>query len=173
MKKLMMCAASLMLCSALGAQDFKINSSGYFEDNGANVMVFSDVYPEGHQGGVTLVLNGDRRAAAGDVRFEISQGQWQGLPKMRGRVVDEANNEIRVTLSYPDSTKHMAGFNPMLYPDFVFSYTIKVKGEKDYLVLTVDLDQPVPERFADKLGFNLELVPSTLLGLSLIHIYMQ
>lgn len=52
----------------------------------------------------------------------------------------------------------------MLYPDFVFGYTIKVKGEKDYLVLTVDLDQPVPERFAGKLGFNLELVPSTLLG---------
>ena len=54
--------------------------------------------------------------------------------------------------------------NPMLYPDFVFGYTIKVKGEKDYLVLTVDLDHPVPERFAGKLGFNLELVPSTLLG---------
>ena len=127
-------------------------------------MVFSDVYPEGHQGGLTLVLNGDRRAANGDVRFEISQGQWQGLPKMRSRVVDEADNEIRVTLSYPDSAKHMAGFNPMLYPDFVFGYTIKVKGEKDYLVLTVDLDQPVPERFAGKLGFNLELVPSDFAG---------
>ncbi len=109
-------------------------------------------------------MNGDRRAAGGDVRFEISQGQWQGLPKMRKRVVDEAANEIRVTLSYPDSAKHMAGFNPMLYPDFAFGYTIKVKGEKDYLVLTVDLDRPVPERFAGKLGFNLELVPSTLLG---------
>ena len=164
MKKLIMGAASLMLCAGLQPQDFKINPSGYFENQGANVMVFSDVYPEGHQGGVTLVLNGDRRAAGGDVRFEISQGQWQGLPKMRSRVVDEANNEIRVTLSYPDSTKHMTGFNPMIYPDFVFGYTIKVKGEKDYLVLTVDLDQPVPERFAGKLGFNLELVPSTLLG---------
>lgn len=164
MKKLIIGAASLMLCAGLQAQDFKINPSGYFENHGANVMVFSDVYPEGHQGGVTLVLNGDRRAAGGDVRFEISQGQWQGLPKMRKRVVDEAANEIRVTLSYPDSAKHMAGFNPMLYPDFAFGYTIKVKGEKDYLVLTVDLDRPVPERFAGKLGFNLELVPSTLLG---------
>lgn len=139
MKKLIIGAASLMLCAGLQAQDFKINPSGYFENHGANVMVFSDVYPEGHQGGVTLVLNGDRRAAGGDVRFEISQGQWQGLPKMRKRVVDEAANEIRVTLSYPDSAKHMAGFNPMLYPDFAFGYTIKVKGEKDYLVLTVDL----------------------------------
>lgn len=146
MKKFIAGAASLMLCMGLHAQDFRINPSGYFENGGANVMVFSDVYPEGHQGGLTLVLNGDRRAANGDVRFEISQGQWQGLPKMRSRVVDEADNEIRVTLSYPDSAKHMAGFNPMIYPDFVFGYTIKVKGEKDYLVLTVDLDQPVPER---------------------------
>lgn len=92
MKKLIIGAASLMLCAGLQAQDFKINPSGYFENHGANVMVFSDVYPEGHQGGVTLVLNGDRRAAGGDVRFEISQGQWQGLPKMRKRVVDEAAN---------------------------------------------------------------------------------
>ena len=108
MKKFIAGAASLMLCMGLHAQDFRINPSGYFENGGANVMVFSDVYPEGHQGGLTLVLNGDRRAAGGDVRFEISQGQWQGLPKMRKRVVDEAANEIRVTLSYPDSAKHMA-----------------------------------------------------------------
>lgn len=66
MKKLIIGAASLMLCAGLQAQDFKINPSGYFENHGANVMVFSDVYPEGHQGGVTLVLNGDRRAAGGD-----------------------------------------------------------------------------------------------------------
>ncbi len=164
MRRFIAVLSALVLCTGLQAQDFKINQSGYFDNNGANVMVFSDVYPEGHQGGVTLVSNGDRRAANGDVRFEVSPGQWQGLPKMRRRVVDEANNEIRVTLSYPDSAKHMAGFNPMLYPDFVFGYTIKVKGEKDYLVLTVDLDQPVPERFAGKLGFNLELVPSALLG---------
>lgn len=163
-KQLLSFATALLFATGLEAQNFKLNSSGYFENAGANVMVFSDVYPEGHQGGVTLVTNGNRRAAGGDVRFEVSQGQWQALPKLRSRVVDEIANEIRVTLSYPDSTKHMAGFNPMLYPDFVFNYTIKVKGEDDHLVLTVDLDQPVPERFAGKLGFNLELVPSTLLG---------
>ena len=50
MKKLIIGAASLMLCAGLQAQDFKINPSGYFENHGANVMVFSDVYPEGHQG---------------------------------------------------------------------------------------------------------------------------
>lgn len=164
MKKIIASVASLLLCTAMTAQDFKLNSSGYFESYGANVMVFSDVYPEGHQGGVTLVLNDNRKAANGDVRFEISQGQWQGLPKVLNRIVDPTHNEISVTLCYPDTTKHMSGFNPMLYPDFAFNYTVKVKGENDCLILTVDLDQPVPERFAGKLGFNLELVPSTLLG---------
>ena len=164
MKKTNLCLAFLMLVLSVSAQNFKINSSGYFEDHGANIMVFSDMYPEGHQGGITLVLNGNRWAASGDVRFEASQGQWQGLPKMRSRVVDRENNEIKVTLSYPDSSKHLSGFNPAIYPDFVFSYTIKVKGEQDHVVVTVDLDQPVPERFAGKLGFNLELVPPTLIG---------
>lgn len=165
MRRFLFCAAASLLCS-LGttAQDFKLNEADYFENQGAGIMVFDDVYPEGHQGGITIATHGNRRAAVGDVRFEISQGQWQGLPKMRSRVVDKDANEIRVTLSYPDSAKHMAGFNPMLYPDFAFNYTIRVKGEGDHLVVTVDLDRPVPERFAGKLGFNLELVPPTLLG---------
>ena len=118
-KSILFCL-SLTLSLSLNAQSFKLNSSEYFENEGSNVMVFSDVYPEGHQGGVTIVLNGDRRAANGDVRFEVSQGQWQGLPKLRKRSVDIEDNSISVLLSYPDSSKHMSGFNPMLYPDFAF-----------------------------------------------------
>lgn len=154
----------LAACPRAGAQDFKINDLGYFENAGAGVMVYSDAYPEGHQGGLTLVLNGHRRAANGDVKFEVSQGQWQGLPRRLSRTVDQGMQEIRVVQSYPDSSHHLAGFNPALYPDFVFEYTVSVKAEGDHLVLTVDLDRPVPETFAGKLGFNLELVPSTLLG---------
>lgn len=146
------------------AQSFRVNNAGYFEKEGANIMVFSDHYPEGHQGGITLVLNGERRAANGDVRFEVSPGQWQALPKLRKRVVDSGSNTIQVTLSYPDSTKHMAGFNPTLYPDFVFSYSIEAKGVADGVELTVTIDKPMPVWLAGKLGFNLEWVPSTLLG---------
>ena len=72
MKKFIAGAASLMLCMGLHAQDFRINPSGYFENGGANVMVFSDVYPEGHQGGLTLVLNG--RAVAGIAQDEKPGG---------------------------------------------------------------------------------------------------
>ncbi|MDH6303424.1 endoglucanase [Parabacteroides sp. PF5-5] len=155
-----LCIASLSLYS----QGFKINSADYFQNEGANVMVFSDVYPEGHQGGVTLVMNSFRLAANGDIRFEVSQGQWQGLPKLRKRTVDKAGNNISVTLSYPDSSKHKAGFNPMLYLDYAFNYTINVKGEGENIIVTVDLDTPVPERFAGKIGFNLELFPGILMG---------
>ena len=158
------CVLLSAVCMRTGAQDFRLNEKEYFENAGAGVMVFSDNYSEGHQGGVTLVLNGHRRAANGDVRFEVSQGQWQGLPRRRSRKVDPEAQEIRVVESYPDSSHHLSGFNPALYPDFAFEYTISVKAEGDHVVLTVDLDKPVPETFAGKLGFNLELVPSTLLG---------
>ena len=130
MKRLLLCTTASLLCSlGMTAQNFKLNESGYFENGGANVMVFDDIYPEGHQGGVTIATHGNRRAAVGDVRFEISQGQWQGLPKLRGRVVDRDANEIHVSLSYPDTARHQTGFNPMLYPDFAFGYTVSVRGE--------------------------------------------
>ncbi|MCC8153226.1 MAG: hypothetical protein LIP01_02835 [Tannerellaceae bacterium] len=50
-------------------------------------------------------MNSDRVAANGDIRFEASPGQWQPLPVLCKRVVDEVNNKIEVTLSYPDSAK--------------------------------------------------------------------
>jgi hypothetical protein len=50
-------------CAPARAQDFRINQKEYFENAGAGVMVYSDACPEGHQGGVTLVLNGHRPRA--------------------------------------------------------------------------------------------------------------
>jgi len=146
------------------SQNFKINRDGYFKNEGVDVMVFSDIYPEGHQGGMTIVMNGNRVAANGDIRLEASPGQWQPFPKFLNRKVDEAGNSIRVALCYPDSAKHLAGFNPTIYPDYVFNYEVNVKSEGDHLVVTVDLDKPVPEKYAGKVGFNLELYPGSLLG---------
>jgi len=159
-----LCFFVSMHFSVVWAQEFKLNSDGYFRNEGVDVMVFSDVYPEGHQGGMTLIMNSDRIAANGDIRFEASPGQWQPLPVMESRKIDEKDNRITVTLSYPDSSKHMAGFNPKLYPDYVFQYTIRVKGEGNYVLVTVDLDHPVPEKYEGKIGFNLELYPGVLIG---------
>ena len=37
-----------------------LTSSGYFKNQGVDVMAFDDIYPEGHQGGVCIIMNGHR-----------------------------------------------------------------------------------------------------------------
>ena len=137
---------------------------GYFRCGGVDVMAFSDFYPEGHQSGVSVIMHGKRTAANGDVRFEPTPGQWQPVPKQTDRVADAAANEIRTTLAYPDMARHLRGFNPMIYPDLELTYTVTVRGEGSCVAVTVDLDRPVPEAYADKLCFNLELFPDALFG---------
>ncbi|MDR0907513.1 MAG: glycoside hydrolase family 9 protein [Rikenellaceae bacterium] len=146
------------------SQSFEVGATGYFEKSGVNVMAFDDIYPEGHQGGVALIMHGNRVATGGDIRFEPTPGQWQPLPKQQDRKVDTEAGTITAYMSYPDSTKHLSGFNPMIYPDFVFNYTVKVTGEKTGVRITVDLDRPVPEEFLGKVGFNFELFPGALFG---------
>lgn len=152
------------VCVFAQAQEFRLNPSGYFQNNGVDVMAFDDIYPEGHQGGVCLIMHGNRVATNGDIRLEATPGQWQPVPIQRNREADVRSNRITAWLSYPDSSRHMTGFNPMIYPDLRFNYTVNVKGEGSSIVVTVDLDRPIPEAFAGKVGFNFELFPGTLFG---------
>ncbi|HKK80854.1 MAG TPA: glycoside hydrolase family 9 protein, partial [Prolixibacteraceae bacterium] len=146
------------------SQKFELIPAGYFQKKGVNVMAFDDIYPEGHQGGVSLIMHGHRVATNGDLRLEPTPGQWQPVPLQRDRKNDPENNTITAFMSYPDSSRHMSGFNPMIYPDLVFNYTVTVTGQKDAVIVTVDLDRPIPEQFVGKVGFNLELFPGALFG---------
>ena len=154
----------IIFCSSTQAQEFQLNSSGYFQNKGVDVMAYDDIYPEGHQGGVSLIMHGKRLATNGDIRLESTPGQWQPVPKQRERKVDQKANIIRTHLSYPDSSRHLTDFNPMIYPDLVFNYTVTVKGEGPSIIITVDLDRPIPEKFLGKVGFNFELFPGALFG---------
>lgn len=158
-------AGIVFLCSqAVFSQKFELSSSGYFQDRGVDIMAFDDIYPEGHQGGVSLIMHGNRVATNGDIRFEPAPGQWQPVPKQHDRKLDAAANTITAWLSYPDSSRHLTGFNPMIYPDLVFNYTVTTKGEGGSIIVTVDLDRPIPQEFIGKVGFNLELFPGALFG---------
>lgn len=142
-----------------------INAKGYFAEPGLNVMVFSDFYPDGHQTGVTIVQHGSRVAANGDLRLEVSPGQWSPMPATGARTVDQTTGTISQTLSYPDPAKNRTGFNPIDYPDLKFSYRVKVTalaGGKFRVV--VDLDEPLPDAWIGRVGFNLELFPTPLFG---------
>ncbi len=145
-------------------KEFILNTQGYFENGPANVMVFQDIYPEGHQGGVGIIQHGRRVATNGDLRLEATPGQWQPLPKAGKRVVDKEKKSISIEMSYPDPAQNMRGFNPLRYPDLELNYKVQVEPRGDAVYIRVDLDRPIPEAFVGKIGFNMELFPGWLFG---------
>ena len=158
-----------LLATAAGrgqGTSLKLNAKEYFEAPGVNVMAFQDIYPDGHQGGVSIIQNGVRVATNGDLRLDPAPGQWQPMPKQDARSVDAATNTITTTLSYPDPTKNRTGFNPINYPDLQFTYKVRVQAEGEAVHVIVDLDKPIPAAFVGKVGFNFELFPNDLFGRS-------
>lgn len=157
--------ALAMASLTASAQTFQLTNEGYFNAGGTDVMAFSDFYPEGHQGGVCVIMNGHRIATNGDIRLEATPGQWQPVPKqLSRRVVTGNGGQIVTTLCYPDSSRHLTGFNPMVYPEWHVNYTVTVEPQGKSILVTVDLDNPVPEFLLGKAGFNLEFFPGELFG---------
>ncbi|MEM1137107.1 MAG: glycoside hydrolase family 9 protein [Bacteroidota bacterium] len=172
-KLFLLIACQLISLSLLGqtTTEYQINEANYYEkadinDRGINVMVFQDFYPDGHQGGVTIMQNGVRVVANGDLRLEPAPGQWSPVPKKGATKIDKEKGAIRVQLWYPDSTKNRKGFNPIIYPDLHFKYLVKVQPEGDGFRVQVDLEEALPDEWYGKAGFNLELFPGFYFGKS-------
>jgi endoglucanase len=152
-------AAILVASTVLGAtvaraQELEISEAGYYEADGVNVMMFDDFYPEGHQGGLTVIQRGVRTAANGDLRLEETPGQWAPTPVMGEKKIDRTAGTIRVRLWYPDSSKDRKGFNPLVYPDLRFRYTVRTESRGGSILLTVDLDESLPPQWQGRVGFN-------------------
>ncbi|HEX2970182.1 MAG TPA: cellulase N-terminal Ig-like domain-containing protein [Bacteroidales bacterium] len=154
----------ITLASFSQKPSFILNDKEYFENGGVDVMAFQDIYPEGHQGGVAVIMHGMRIATNGDIRLNETPGQWQPIPKQKKRIVDVAGKSISVILTFPDSAINGKGFNPIFYPNLYFNYTVKTKAEGRSIHVTVDLDRPIPAEFIGKVGFNMELFPGLLFG---------
>ncbi len=161
-------AAALCFCAgAVKAESrLKLNEQGYLEAPGLNVTVFADIYPDGHQTGVTVIQHGERVAANGDLRLEPSPGQWSPMPAAVGKpVLDPVAGAVTQTLRYPDESKDRKGFNPIEYPDLHFTYHVRVAPlEGNAFQVVVDLDKPLPVEWEGKVGFNFELFPTDLFG---------
>lgn len=162
MKHLLPFLLAAAACTVVAKENFQLTPSGYFRAHGIDVMAFDDIYPEGHQGGVCLIMNGHRVATNGDLRLEATPGQWQPLPKQLSRELGEGS--ITATLCYPDSSRHLVGFNPTLYPELQLRYKVNVVAKGEQIEVTVDLEQPIPESLIGKVGFNLEFFPGSLFG---------
>src|SRR3972149_661749 len=153
-----------LFINVMNFAQLKINDSGYYEIQSLNVMLFDDFYPEGHQGGLTIIQFGSRVAANGDVRLDPAPGQWSPVPKVGERKIDKENGIITVDLWYPDSSKDRKGFNPVIYPGLIFKYKVKTEAAGNSIKLTVDLEEPLPVEWDNKIGFNLELFPGHFFG---------
>ena len=57
---------------------------GYFRNAGVNVMAFDDIYPEGHQSGVSILMHGRRIARTARIQRRPgkirSEGRRDDLP---------------------------------------------------------------------------------------------
>ncbi|NHK27953.1 glycoside hydrolase [Parvularcula flava] len=160
-----LCLLAPMVAPSGAAAQLELNDKEYFEAPGLNVTVFADYYPDGHQTGVTIIQHGQRVAANGDVRLEASPGQWSPVPKAVERTVDAENGIISQRMAYPDESKDRTGFNPIIYPDLDFEYEVKVRaGEGNSVIVSVDLDEPIPDEWAGRIGFNFELFPPHYFG---------
>ncbi|MES1190533.1 MAG: glycoside hydrolase family 9 protein [Steroidobacter sp.] len=159
--------AIALLLASLPVNALELTDKHYFSMPGLDVTVFADIYPDGHQTGVTVIQHGSRVASNGDVRLEVSPGQWSPMPVAGKQSVDEATQTITQTLSYPDPARNRTGFNPINYPDLNFSYQVSVTALKDnQFKIIVDMDKPIPEAWVGKIGFNFELFPGELFGKS-------
>jgi len=150
---------SVLVLTTLNAQDQTeciINDKEYFERPGLNVMVYHDYYPVGYQSGITIIQNGIRVAANGDVRLSPTQ---RPFPEHGERMIDRQNNEIRVNVRWADSIGARQQDLRYPYPDLNITCTVKVKSEDLSFRIWVDLDRPVPEKWADRLVFLIELFP--------------
>ncbi|MCA8902378.1 MAG: glycoside hydrolase family 9 protein [Hyphomonas sp.] len=143
-----------------------LGDRGYLSAPGLDVIVFDDIYPDGHQTGVTIIQHGLRVAANGDVRLDSEPGQWSPMPVADGeRVIDAASGGITQSLTYPDPSKDGHGFNPIFYPDLDLDYSVSVTpAGGNAFRITVDLKEPLPDEWVGRAGFNMELFPGQLFG---------
>jgi endoglucanase len=164
---LLACGIPALLAAGPGSSDLRLGAQGYLTKPGLDVFVFTDIYPDGHQTGVTIIQHGVRVAANGDLRLEPAPGQWSPMPASGERQVDAATGTVTQKLRYPDPTKNAKGFNPIFYPDLDLGYSVHVTpaGGNSFRI-RVDLDKPLPAEWVGKVGFNLELFPTDLFGKS-------
>lgn len=135
------------------AQSFKLNELEYFEERGANVLVYSNIYNGGFcdekLAGIEIIQRGERIATGGGVRFMNTPEQWDIYGTMTERTVNRNENYIEVEINYKD---------------YDFTYKLRVQPKDKGCVMQVYLDKPVPENLVGKAGMNLEFFPASYFG---------
>lgn len=131
------------------AQALHVNDLGYFESTGVNILVFSSEYNgmffDEKTAAVEIIHHGVRTSTGGAVRLQNTPEQWDLVPKLVDRKVDQENNSIEVT---------------MKYEELDFSSRMLVTAKDKGVEISIYLDEALPEKLVGAAGFNLEFLPS-------------
>ena len=156
MKRLIFFSLTLLLPGTFNyasSQSLTLNDLDYFETQGVNVLVYSNLFTGGFNdektAGIEIIHHGVRTAQGGAVRLSNTPEQWDLVPAIPTRTVDHASNTIDATLVYD-------------YYDFESRVVVTAKGEG--VEISVYLDKPVPAELEGSAGFNLEFLPSQYWG---------
>src|SRR5690606_34979706 len=121
----------------------------YFEKQGVNVLVYSNLFTGGFNdeknAGIELIHHGVRTAQGGAVRLSHTPEQWDLVPEIPYRRIDRETNSIEAMLTYKD---------------YNFESRVVVTAKGKGVEIAVYLDTPVPQALEGKAGFNLEFLPS-------------
>ena len=113
------------------------------------MLVYSNSFNGGFNdeknSGIEVIQHGVRSIQGGAVRLNNTPEQWDLVPLMTDRKVDQEKGSIEVALRYDDY-------------DFDSRVVVTAKGKA--VEIAVWLDKPVPEKLAGDAGFNLEFLPS-------------
>ena len=154
-KTLCMLTSAVLLasCSGTAEQDFVLNDSEYFEKQGVNVLVYSNLFNGGFNdeknSGIEIIHHGVRTVQGGAVRLSSTPEQWDLVPQTPSRTVNKEDGSIEVAMRYEDY-------------DFDSRVVVTAKGEA--FEISVYLDEPLPEKLVGHAGFNLEFLPSQYWG---------
>jgi endoglucanase len=144
-----LCIDFCFLSNHVLAQKLSVNDLEYFETPGVNVYVFSNQYNgmffDEKTAGIEIIHHGVRTSTGGAVRLQNTPEQWDLIPTMVDRKVDQANKTITVELSYKD---------------YNFNSKVSVTANDNGVEISVYLDKPLPKELEGSAGFNLEFLPS-------------
>lgn len=142
-------AAALALAGLPAHAQLRLNDKDYFETTGVNVMVFSNpfnpIFYDEKRSGLDIIHHGTMTITNGGVRLQATPEQWDLVPVTLSRTVDRATQTIDVRIDYPELN---------------FQSEMRVTPQGRGFVVSVHLDQPVPQQLVGKAGFNLEFLPS-------------
>jgi endoglucanase len=135
------------------SQGLILNDLEYFEKQGVNVLVYSNLFTGGFNdektAGIELIHHGVRTSQGGAVRLSSTPEQWDLVPAIPTRKVNRETNSIESVLRYEDY-------------DFESRVVVTAKGKG--VEISVYLDKPVPRILEGSAGFNLEFLPSQYWG---------